>query len=80
MPQGSLNTLTSMADQPSSTAAMKSKKKDGGRVKKLFRDLIKRPNDSVSQANLTPAVSVSSAIDAHDHVPGNDAGGTASSK
>ena len=69
-----------MADQPSSTAAMKSKKK-GGKVKKLFRDLIKRPksaNDSASQSNSTP-VSVSSAFDAHDLAPGNDAGGTKSS-
>ena len=72
--------LITMADQPSSTAAMKSKKK-GGKVKKLFRDLIKRPksaNDSASQSNSTP-VSVSSAFDAHDLAPGNDAGGTKSS-
>ena len=68
-------TLISMADQPSSTAAMKSKKKGGGIVK-LFRDVIKRPktvNDSASQSNLT-RVSVPSAFGAHDPVPGNDAG------
>ena len=70
-----------MADQPLSTAAMKSKKKSGGLVKKLIRDLIKRPksaNDSASQSNSTP-VSVSSAFDAHDLVQGNDPGGTKSS-
>ena len=70
-----------MADQPSSTAAMKSKKKSGGLIKKLFRDLIKRPksaNDSASQSNSTP-VFVSSAFDAHDLVQGNDPGGTKSS-
>ena len=67
--------LITMADQPSSTAAKKSKKKGGSRVK-LFRDLIKRPisaNDSASQSNST-WVSVSSAFGAHDPVPGNDAG------
>jgi hypothetical protein len=46
-----------MADQPSFTAARKSKKKGGG-VVKLFRDLIKRPksaNDSASQSSSTRA-------------------------
>ena len=64
-----------MADQPSSTAAMKLKKK-GGRIVKFFRDVIKRPktaNDSASQSNST-RVSVPSAFGAHDPVPGNDVG------
>jgi hypothetical protein len=75
-------TLTSMADQPSSTAAKKSQKKGRGIVKRV-RDLIKRPkpaNDSASQSN---SASVSSAFGAHDPVPDNDAGSgepTASSK
>ena len=62
-----------MADQPSSTAELKSKKKGGGI--KLFRDLIKRPksaNDSASQSNST-LVSVSTFGD-HDLVSGNEAG------
>ena len=71
--QGSLfltPSLISMADQPS-TAARKSKKKDGGVVKNLFRDLIKRPklaNDLASQAN---SIQVST-FGAH-RVSGNDA-------
>ena len=60
-----------MADQPTSTAAKKSKK-GGGIVKKLFRDLIKRPNESASQSNAT-RVSVSAFGD-HDPVLGNDVG------
>ena len=74
-----------MADQPSSAAAKKSKKKGRG-VVKFVRDLIKRPgksvNDSASQSNLTQ-VSVSSAFGTHDSAQGNDAGSaepTASSK
>jgi hypothetical protein len=73
-----------MVDQPSSTAAKKSKKK-GESMKKLFRDLFKRPksaNDLASQSDST-RVSVSSAFGAHDPVPGKDAGSaesTASSK
>ena len=65
----------SMADQPSSTAALKSKKKGGGI--KNFRDLIKRPksaNDSASSQLNSTLVSVSSEFDDHDLVPGKDAG------
>ena len=72
-------TLISMADQPSSSAAKRSKKK-GGSMKKLFRDLFRPPNslaatgsDSASQSNST-LVSVSSAFGSHDPVPGKDAG------
>ena len=71
-----------MADQLSSIAAQKSKKKAGGI--KLFRDLIKRPksaNDSASQPNSTQ-VSVS-AFGNHDSLTGHDEGSvesTASSK
>ena len=60
-----------MADQPF-TAARKSKEKDGGIVKNLFRDLIKRPklaNDLARQAN---SIQVST-FGAHDRVSGNDA-------
>ena len=73
-----------MADQPTSTAAKKSKKKGGG-VVNLFQNLIKRPkpaNDSASissQSNLTRV----SAFGADDPSPGNDEGSaemTASSK
>ena len=73
-----------MVDQPSYTAAKISKKK-GESMKKLLRDLFKRPksaNDSASQSDST-RVSVSSAFGAHDPVPGKDAGSaesTASSK
>ena len=65
-----------MADQSSSTAAMKSKKKSGG-VVKFVRDMInlKRPGKSAkdwaSQSNSTQ-LSVSSA--AHESAQGNDAG------
>ena len=76
LPHSGLRLLSlTMADQPSSTAAKKSKKKDGGMVK-LFRDLVKRPksaNNSTSQSNST-RVSVSSAFVAHDPVPENDTG------
>ena len=69
-----LSTIISMADQPSSTAAKKSKKMGGG-VVKFVRNLIKRPSklapDSTSHSNSTQA-SVSSA--AHDSAQGNDAG------
>ena len=63
-----------MADQPSSTAAKKSKKKGGGIVN-LFRDLIKRPksaNDSASQSN-SARVSDSSTFGTHDPVPAGSA-------
>ena len=63
-------TLISMADQPSSTAVKKSKKKGGGIIKKLFRDLIKRSqsvDDLASQFKLN-------STRAHNPVPGNDAG------
>ena len=69
----------SMADQLSSIAAKRYLKPF------KFRDLIKRPksaNDSASESNST-LVSVSSAIGAHDPIPGNNAGSvepTASSK
>ena len=63
-----------MADQSSSTAATKSKKKSGG-VVKFVRDMIKRPGKSAkdwaSQSNSTQ-LSVSSA--AHESAQGNDAG------
>ena len=72
-----------MADQSSSTAANKSKKKGGGIVKR-FRDLIKRPetaNDSDSARQLiSTGASVSSTFGAHDLVQENDVGGAASSK
>ena len=64
--------ISIMADQPSSTAAKKLKKKGGG-IERLFRDLIKRPkpaNDSASQSNPTRT----SAFGAHDPVQGNYAG------
>jgi hypothetical protein len=64
-----------MADQPSSTATKKLKKKGEG-VVKFVRDLIKRPssaNDLASQSNSTQ-VSVSTAFGAHDSAHGNDAG------
>ena len=63
-----------MTDQSSSTAVKKSKRKCGGIVK-LIRDVVKRPKsaNSASQSNSTQ-VSVSSAFDAHDSAPGNDAG------
>ena len=66
-----------MADQPSSTAAKKSKNVVG----KFVRDLFKRPksiNDSASQSNST-GDSVSFALGAHDPVP-ESADSTASSK
>ena len=65
-------------DQPSSTA----KKSKIGRIVKLFWDVIKRHNSSRARSNST-RVSVSSALGAHNPVPGNDAGSaelTASSK
>jgi hypothetical protein len=75
-----------MAHHPSSTAAKQSKKKGRGVIKRFqVRHLFKRSksaNDSASQSNST-RVSFSSAIGAHDPVPGNDAGSaapTASSK
>jgi hypothetical protein len=58
-----------MADQLSSTASKKSKKKGGGKVKHIL-DLFKRPSNSASQSNST----VTSAFGAHDPVSGNDAG------
>ena len=63
--------LISMADRPSSTAAKISKT-----FLKPFRGLVKRPklaNALASPSNST-RVSVSSASDAHDPVPGNGAG------
>ena len=68
-------TLISMADQPPSNAAKKSKQKGGG-IAKLFRDVIRRPksaNDSASQSNLT-RVSFPPTVGAHDPVAENDAG------
>ena len=64
-----LVSLFSMADQASSTAAKKSKKKDGG-IEKLFQNLIKRPkstNDSASSKSNSTRVSVSEFSD-HDLV------------
>ena len=66
-----------MADQPSSIAAKKAKKKGGDMVKRV-RDLFKRPksiNDSASQSNLI-RVSLSPALGDHDSVQGNGAGST----
>ena len=71
--------LITMADQPSSATAKKSKKKGRG-IAKLFRDLMKQPkpaNDSASQSISTP-VSVSFASDALNPFTGNDAGSTKS--
>jgi hypothetical protein len=73
--------LALMADQTSSTAAKKSKKKFGGVVKNVL-DLFQRrksANDSASQSNSTRVF----ASGASDPVPGNSAGSaepTASSK
>ena len=72
-----------MADQPSSTAAKKSKKK-GRVIVNYIRDLVKRPKsdkDSASQSNMA-GVSFSSASGTQYPVPGDDAGSvaTASSK
>ena len=59
-----------MADQPSSSAAKK--KREG--MKKLFRDLFKRPKSANDSASHSTGVSVSSAFGDHDPVPGKDAG------
>ena len=72
--------LITMADQPSSTAAKKSKNKAD--LIKHVRGLFKRPksmNDSASQSNVTQA-SVNSALNDHDPVLGNEAELKTSSK
>ena len=68
-------TLISMADQPSSTAAKKSKEKGGGIVLvELFRDVIKPPKLANYPVENQTRVSVPFAVDAHESITGNDAG------
>ncbi|KIM80637.1 hypothetical protein PILCRDRAFT_822370 [Piloderma croceum F 1598] len=65
-----------MADRPSSTVAKRSKTKGGGNSLSPFLNLFKRPKSANASANQSNSsrVSVSSAIGAHDPIPGNDAG------
>ena len=63
-----------MVDQPSSSAAKKSKKK--GRGMKLLRDLFKLPNSLAANDSASQSMVSVSAFGAHDPVPGKDAGGS----